>query len=299
MFQRNYMFFLATLCLLWGASDHGWCQLRTAHTYAFGDSLTDNDLLFLLFGTSPEIYGADPFEAVFLKASKPTDRLNNEALLGSTTADILEQVKDYRQRACSGETARATLASLQGGGNDLLDIENDSFNLFLLASAAPGDDPLVDQIVTQARQNLIRSFLILRRTSRAQILIWTAPDITRTPYVLSFGFTSEQLDHIRAHVRRLNRGLRLLDWLPRVAVVDTETLLTDLALNPPVIMDVPIQPAPAFGFASAQFADPIHPTAVLNAIVANEMIDELNWEFRDRIPRYSELELARLAGLIP
>ena len=55
----------------------------------------------------------------------------------------------------------------------------------------------------------------------------------------------------------------------------------------------------AFGFGTAQFADPIHPTAVVNGFVANEIILQMNQAFDDSVPFYSELELAEMAGLLP
>jgi hypothetical protein len=62
---------------------------------------------------------------------------------------------------------------------------------------------------------------------------------------------------------------------------------------------VTIQPTPTFGFATAQFADPIHPTAVVNGFVANEMILQMNLVFGDSVSFYDELELAAMAGLLP
>jgi hypothetical protein len=64
-------------------------------------------------------------------------------------------------------------------------------------------------------------------------------------------------------------------------------------------MGVSIQPTPAFGFVTAQFADPIHPTAVINGFVAIAMIFQMNREFRDSVPHYDELKLAEMAGLLP
>ena len=57
-----------------------------------------------------------------------------------------------------------------------------------------------------------------------------------------------------------------------------------------------VQP-PAMGFPPAQFADPIHPTAIANGLVANEIIAALNNSLDDEIEYYSDEELASMAGM--
>lgn len=274
-------------------------QVDTSQFYTFGDSLTDNDLLFNFFGTPPEIYGADPAEAMFLKAAQPGDQLINFAVLGSTSAEVLAQVRSYEQGRRAGSLPAASLVSLQAGGNDFLDIQNLSANLFLLTAFAPGENEMADQVVRDAQQNLQRCMQILQRGDRLQIVLWTAPDISLTPYVLSFGFNAEELSNLRAHIARLNRYLRATGRRSNTAVLDSSALLTHLTWQPPQILGVTIDPTPAFGYATAQFADPIHPTAVVNGMVANEMIYQLNLAFHDAIPFYSELELGEMAGLFP
>ena len=51
------------------------------------------------------------------------------------------------------------------------------------------------------------------------------------------------------------------------------------------------------GVYAGLFADDIHPTAVANALVANEIIDVMNAKWGAGIPRYGDAELAALARI--
>ncbi len=273
-----------------------WSQVDTSHSISFGDSLTDNDYLFLLFDTDPNIYGADPFQAVFNKAADEADQLANFAVLGSTSADVHQQVESYVAGRRAGDIQRATLISLQAGGNDFLTEEK----LLTLAMFPPGDSEAADTIVNDIRKNLQSSVVRLKVVNRGvHMVVWTVPDVTLTPYVFSFGLGAEAEQNIRLHIERLNRFIRQMGKRPRVAVLDISRILTEVSLNPPVILGTPLLPPPNFGYATAVFADPIHPTAISNGILANEMIRQLNAKFDDNIPFYTEEELADLAGLTP
>lgn len=273
-----------------------WSQVDTSHSVSFGDSLTDNDSLFLLFGTNPQIYGADPFEAVFNQASEPGDSLSNRAVLGSTAEQVFGQVIDYAGSRWSGVLAPATFISLQAGGNDFLTTEI----LLTLATAPPGDSPEADRIVNGIRLDLLKSLLLLRFTDRqAAIVVWTVPDVTLTPLVLSLGLDAQSLQNVRLHIERLNRSIRVLAFQRRIAVLDISRVLSEVAMNPPIIDGVPLFPPPQFGFGAAVFADPIHPTAVANGILANELITTLNLKFDDQIPVYTDSELGQLIGPTP
>lgn len=274
-------------------------HLDTSHVCTFGDSLSDNELLWTLFGTDPANYGADPMEAFFHKAAGKGDQLTNFAVLGSTSSDVLAQVEYYSQLRKAGAIERATMVSIQAGGNDILDIVNNSANLFLLASAAPGENADADQVIDEIKINLLRSLLKLKRTRHVTTVLWTVPDVTLAPYFLSFGFSQQQSDNVRAHIDELNQAIRFFGFLPRTFVLDVNGILTATTFNPPVILGVTIQPTPSFGASTDQFADPIHPTAVMNAIVANSLIRKVNRRYRSNIEEYSELELAIIAGIEP
>jgi lysophospholipase L1-like esterase len=274
-------------------------QINTTQVYTFGDSLTDNEFLYLFFGTPPEIYGADPMELAFEKAAEPGDQLTNFAILGSRSFEVLEQVQEYERGRAAGTLPAATLVSLQAGGNDLIDLQNGSANLFLLAATPPGVNPAADKIIRDAERNLRQCVNLVQRRGRPQIVLWTAPDVSLSPYVLSLGFSAEQLNRLRAHIAHLNQAIRTLGRRNNIAILDSSKLQQALTFNPPVLLGVTIQPTPAFGFAAAQFADPIHPTAVMNGFIANELIFQMNAEFSDNVSFYNELELANLAGLLP
>jgi phospholipase/lecithinase/hemolysin len=291
--------FLTSLLFMLSMAVAGHAQINTSQVYTFGDSLTDNDYLYLFFGTPPEIYGADPMQLAFEKAAEPGDQLTNFAVLGSRSYEVLAQVQAYQEGRDAGILPAATLVSLQAGGNDFIDLQNGSTNLILLASAAPGENEVVDQIVKDAKKNLLHCLQILQRGDRPQVVLWTTPDVSLTPYVLSLGFSSEQLANIRAHSERLNNVLRAISRQSNVALLDSSALLTELTVDPPTVLGVTIQPTPLFGFGTAQFADPIHPTAVVNGFVANEAILQMNLVFGDAVPLYDDLELAEMAGLLP
>ena len=273
-----------------------WSQVNTRRSVSFGDSLTDNDSLFLLFGTDPLIYGADPFEAVFSQASAPDDTLSNYAVLGSTSADVRDQVFDYAAARLSGGQPSATLISLQAGGNDFLTDEV----LLTLATTPPGENDAADALVTQIRRNLFTSLFVLRVLDRrATVVLWTVPDVTLTPYVLSLGLSEQSIQNISLHVERLNKSIRLLGRQRRIAVLDVSRVLTEVSLVPPTIDGITLVPPPALGFAGAVFADPIHPTAVSNGLLANELISTLNEQCRDQIPPLTDAELGQLIWTTP
>lgn len=275
-------------------------QVDFSQTVSFGDSLTDNDLLYLLFpGTDPSFYGLDPVEAVFEKGAREYDQLTNNAVLGSRSSDVLAQVNQYVADRQAGFLKPATFFSLQAGGNDFLDLENNSANLFLLASARPFTNPDADRITRDLMLNLLKSVFRLQDSDHVEMTIWTVPDLTKTPYVLSFGLSANETRNVQRHIRRVNRFIRILNFHPRIAVLDSYSILTSMTWDPPVICGVTIVPTPLFGFHSAQFADPIHPTAVANAMVSNELIELLNDRFDDDIPYYTENELAELALIGP
>jgi phospholipase/lecithinase/hemolysin len=269
-----------------------WAQVDTSHSRSFGDSLTDNDLLFWLFDNPPELYGADPFEAALEKAAAEGDELLNFAVLGSTSGDVLAQVNAYCAARRAGELEPATLISLQAGGNDILD------NLLFLASSAPGQNEDVDALVAGIKRNILHSLIRLQFVDRdADFVVWTLPDLTLIPLVQFSGLPDFALDNVRAHVEKINRSIRAYGKRPDVAVLDVYDILRAVSADPPVLFGEQLLGPPIFGEFDGIFADPIHPTAVANAILANGIIDAMNEEFSDVIPFYSEAELADLAGI--
>lgn len=278
-------------------SNHGVAdaQVDTKHCVAFGDSLTDNDDVYLYFGTLPILYQEDPFEATFLKAKSQGDALTKFAVLGSKSSDVLTQVQYFSSLRRKGLIAPATLISLEAGGNDFLDVNN----LLTLASAAPGESELVDGLIDDIRFNLLRSIQTIRQTERAPIVLWTIPNLTFVPYTYNpaFDLDATELQNLDLHAREINQFIRALCQRRGLILMDMAKVLEESTYVPPVIAGTTILPAPFYGQQAMIFADPIHPTAVANGILANEMIDSLNQNLGDDIPLYSEAELATKAGL--
>ncbi len=210
-------------------------------------------------------------------------------MLRATSEEVLNQVQTYVDSRRAGDLAPATLLSLQSGGNDFLTTEF----LLTVATAPPGQSEIVDSLVNQISENLVNSVLLLRSVDRrAPLVLWTIPDVTQIPYIFSLGLDAESLSNVRAHIERVNRLIRVLGWLPRIATLDIAAVLEQVSAEPPTIGGFTLIPPPAFGFGAAVFADPIHPTAVSNGLLANELIGTLNEKFDDSIPAYSESELA-------
>ncbi len=290
-------FRISLYCIcLFTTTNQAFCQTNTTRAYSFGDSLTDNTYAYLFFPDlplDPTIYGADPFEAVFNKAAVEGDLLEDFAIAGSTSADVLAAVEYYVAARSAGAIEPATLVSVQGGGNDFLTVSN----LFALGSAAPGESEAIDQIVDGVKNNLMKAMRLLRKSDQPQIIVWTVPDVTLTPYILSFGLDATTSANVRAHIERLNNFIRAQGNRPDVAVLDASYVFNAVTFQPLVILNVELFPTPYFGFATAIFADPIHPTAVGNGLLANDLIQSLNDNFDDTISFYSEAELGTLAGI--
>lgn len=106
-------------------------------------------MMTLLIGlnSSPAWSQVDPFEAMFNRAACPGDQLANYAVLRSTSADVLLQIQTY-------------------------------------AAAPPGESGAADAIVNRIRQNLVRSIQAIKKVDKAQVIVWTVPDVTLTPYAL-------------------------------------------------------------------------------------------------------------------
>lgn len=268
-------------------------EVNTTRSVSFGDSLTDNDYLFLIFDNDPFLYQADPFERMFQKAASQGDVLENYAVLGSESQHVLQQVRQYVSARSAGQLPPATLLSLEAGGNDFLN----EAKLFQLANYPPGANEAADEIVNSIRQNLMQSVRLLRQVDDAPVVLWTIPDVTQVPVSYLYGFSPDQLSNLRLHVARINQFLRHQTKRKDLVLMDMAEVLNMATYSPPVIMEQIIYPAPLVGSPTYIFADPIHPTAVANGILANEMIQSLNKKLADDIPLYSEEELGTMAGI--
>jgi hypothetical protein len=263
-------------------------QVQLQDTICFGDSLTHNDLLGLVYGNPQDMYGDDPMEAAFNKGASAGDELHRYAVGGSGSGNLEDQVNLYLLDRLFGSVDQGTLFCIAVGANDILN--NDP----LLGANPPGMDPvadaLIDNLVDNIQDNLQNLWL---SSSSAQFVIWTIPDVTITPDL--WGKTPQQKKNIRAHVQRANQSILALQSLPGVAIVDTYWLLRRLGLHPQSLYGHSLVGPPLFTGYDHIFADELHFTAVTNAIVANRIITKMNTAYGDSIPSYSKNELAALA----
>jgi hypothetical protein len=260
-------------------------QSPFVETVSFGDSLTCNWPLALIFHGPPARWGRDPIEAVFAKAAQPQDRLTDYAAVGARATELRGQLQAYGDRFLAGDPVPGTFFSWQAGTNEFLDQQA------ALRRDAPGQNPATDLVVDQL---LLRAFrqvhLLMTCHPTARIAVWTIPDVTLLPAWWG-QLQTQEIANVRAHLRRANGALRAFELFPRVALLDLETLWQVAATTPLQVGGRPLLPPPAFGRGDALFADPIHPSAVFNALAANVLILRMNSRWGWRLPFYSEAEL--------
>jgi len=276
--------FLAAVPAAFGQADF-------TDTVTFGDSLTHNDLLWLYYGNPPDLYEADPMEAVFDKGAAAGDDLTSYAVAGSESKDVELQIDLYFFNRLIQSQDQATLFGFEIGGNDVLN------SIGLLAANPPGQNPSADAVIDGIIANMKSDLFLLRRThKKARFVVWTIPDVTLTPGLWN-SLSPGEVANVRAHLERVNTLIRSLDALPYAVVLDLYTLLEITVANPPVLFGHQLVPPPAHGDYDDLFADEIHPTAVSNALIANAVIKLINAKWNDDIPLYTKEELADLAHI--
>ena len=260
------------------------------YTVTFGDSLTHNDILWMVYGTTRDLYEDDPNEAVFRKGAAAGDSLANYAVAGSTSVHVGWQVDTYLFFEWLGLEDTATLVGFEIGGNDILGADD------ILKASPPGVDPQADAIIDGLIARILSNLQALYIDLHCQILVWTIPDVTQIPDYYG-ALTPQEIDNLRAHIERANAVIRSLDQYPMVTVADVYQIVQDFIASPPVIQGTPLVPPPQHGDYADLFADEVHPTAVTNALLANEFIQAINAKWHDVIPFYTEQELADLAHI--
>jgi phospholipase/lecithinase/hemolysin len=257
----------------------------------FGDSLTHNDILGLVYGNPQDMYGADPMEALFNKGAIPGDELTNYAVAGSESGHVELQIDLYDFFRLIFLQDKATLFNFEIGGNDILN------NADLLSTHAPGEnaqaDAVIDNIISNIQKNLRR---LWSSHPDAQFVIWTIPDVTITPRFWN-ALTPEEVENIQKHIERVNQRIRNAQRYPFVVVLDLYKLIQIGVSNPPVIIGHQLVPPPDYGDYDRIFADEIHPTAVSNALIANFIIMLINKKWDDTVSLYTQEELADLAHI--
>jgi len=256
----------------------------------FGDSLTHNDLLWLVYGNPPSLYEDDPNQCVFEKGKASGDELTSYAVGGSEAADVALQVDAYLFLEWLGLESRASIVGYEAGGNDILN------NKGILKANAPGSNPSADAVIDNILANLYSSVKEIYNQLNCQIIIWTIPDVTYTPDLWG-QLTQSEIDNLRAHEIRINKKIVRVKNNPLFVVADLYSEMPVMITNPPVIFGHQLNPPPRTGHHDDLFADYIHPTAVTNALIANEIIKMINLKWNDNIPLYDEYELASLAQI--
>ncbi|MFQ6104301.1 MAG: SGNH/GDSL hydrolase family protein [Candidatus Glassbacteria bacterium] len=267
-------------------------QADFTDTVTFGNSLTHNDLLWLVYGNPPDLYGMDPMEAVFNKGAVTGDELTNYAIAGSESDDISLQIDLYEFLRILQIQDKATLFSFEIGANDILN------NISLLSANAPGEDPSADAVINNVINDMLQDLLRLRSSHMdAQFIVWTIPDVTLTPDLWN-ELSPDEIDNVQAHIERVNRLIRLAgNRFQFVIAFDLYWLIQQIVANPPAIFGHQLVPPPDYGDYDNLFADEIHPTAVSNALIADVIIMEINSKWNDTVPLYSLEELADLAHI--
>ena len=287
--MRKYVLWFTVLIFVLGASS-AFAQANFASMVTFGDSLTHNDILGIVYGNPQDMYGKDAMEAVFSKGASGGDKLTNFAVAGSQSSQVALQIDLYDFFRLTGLQKKATLISLEIGGNDILS------NTDLLAVSPPGLNLSADAVIDRLIENVRKDLLRLRRSHQsAQFIIWTVPDVTLTPRL--YDLTPWKISNLREHIERANRLIRNLRQYPFVVVLDLYRLMPVIIEDPPVLFGQQLVAPPNYGDYDHLFADEIHPTAVSNALLANIMIQIINLKWEDVIPFYTEEELADLAKI--
>jgi phospholipase/lecithinase/hemolysin len=237
------------------------------------------------------MYGKDPIHAVFSRGAASGNELWEYAVAGSESDHLAIQIGVYEGRRELGLQDKATLFSLEIGGNDI--VNNDD----LLAAHAPGEDSSADEVMDNIIRNIRNGWKRLRSSHpEAQFVIWTITDTTRAPRLRN-SLTREEASNIRAHTQRANAYIRSLGQNAPVLVFDLYAVARRLIAKPPELFGQPLVPPPDYGEYDCLVADKLHPTAVSNAILANSIIAGMNRKWDDRIPRYTNAKLANLAHI--
>lgn len=265
-------------------------QLDLKHSVCFGDSLTHNDILGLVNFLPQDMYGLDPFEAMWEKGKPANATLNRYAIAGSRSQHLWAQITAYELAELFGFAPSGTCFQVEIGGNDFFS------NDWVLGNNPPGTNAKADAVVNDLLDRIHNTvtYLGLRRPG-TEIILWTIPDITLTPS--RWHFSAQQKANIRAHMERANRKIRSYHRHPRIAVLDFYQLHHLVVSSPPTLNGTTLVGPPAHGNYHFLHADDVHPTAVGNAYIANALADVLNKKFNANIPFYSDQELAYLAHL--
>ena len=279
----------ASLCVLAATSAQADVNLQDVVT--FGDSLTDNQSILPLYtGLPATLYGHDPMQLVWDKNHDQGDELSDYAVAGFTSGNVGAEISLYQFNIFCGFESTAPLVQKEMGRTDIL------ANHTLSYKNPPGSNQQADGVINALIRNWRSYTADLAGTSRrdAKAVLWTIPDITLTPRYWQ-QLSERQQANLRAHTQRANAFIRTFNRFNNVVVLDIWSILAQYVNNPPQIGNITLIGPPAHGQSDDIFADEIHPTAVSNALIANEIIMQMNIKWNAGFELYSESELLDFA----
>ena len=278
---------LLVAALALGLSSSTPAQVDFTRTVTFGDSLTANDQLWTFFNLPRYRWGMNPMEGLFSRVRQRGSVLRSYAAVGATAPSVATQIQTYQQDVQNGITAPATLLQYEAGLNDVL------LNLQTLAAHAPGTNAVADQIVASIVGNIGVQVAVLYAThANPHLVIWTIPDATLLPITYPL-LSVTQVSNLRGHITGINTLLRSLDPVPGVLVLDVELLWTFMAWNAS-LMGVYQPPGAIVNYL---FADPIHPSAFLNAVTSNYLASRISAEWSPLALPFAPSDLSQLLML--
>lgn len=251
---------------------------------SLGDSLLDDNL-----GTRSPVAA----QHVADRLGAPLTKL---ARSGATSTALINQNQHTDAAAQFGS---GDLAMLWIGGNDVF-------------THAPGITfGSYDNFLTTLEANVDTALGTLRDAGM-DVIVFNLPDFAEVPAVANTVASLVPLPFLRdAAMENFTQAARFwnhrLDELAQqhgVAVVNVFDMLADVVQNPAdydLLGNLP-EPSPPWGCQFCLFADPIHPSAFVQGILANGAIDVLNETFDPAgempLTHLNEIELSHLAGLI-
>jgi hypothetical protein len=243
---------------------------------SLGDSLLDQ--LFDLRGPLVSEHLADRLDAPLMELARA----------GSTSAGLIRQGQHTQAAA---EFGTGDLATLWIGGND-----------FFLSMANPFGVGIGNYRFMDRLEGNVDTILDTLRGAGMEVLVFNLPDMAAVPFTDTLTFFDFQLENISDATLEWNDRLADLATEHGAHLVDVYSYFEEVSAHPEnftiqgheLVFD-------EFGCEYCVFAEPIHPSALAQGLIANLAIDVLNEAFPEgpQLAPLTEAELAELAGENP
>lgn len=252
--------------------------ISTAHAVEFNNVVSLGDSLL------DELLGyRNPLLTEHL-ADKLDAPLTNFARVGSTSAGLIRQ---GQHTSAAAEFGQGDLATLWIGGND-----------FFLSMANPFGVGMGNYRFMDRLENNVDDILGTLRGAGMEVLVFNLPDMAGVPLTDTITFFDRQLENISEASIEWNDRLADLADEHGAHYVDVYSYFEEVAANPEAhtINGNELVFGPEWGCKWCVFADPIHPSALGQGLLANLAIDVLNEEVGGTpLTKLTEAELASLA----